>query len=413
MYNRMQLLSLSVVTICLVMLTGCDTTDTAINQTPTFLQSIPATAGDMKAPAYGRAIAETGEGGFLIAGVIKTKDRKNHIYVVRLSPQGTIRWEKTFGGEEVNDLIRTSTGDFVLAGVSSNQIYLVRFDEEGTVSWQNKYLRDSEPAYQLSDKGYSTVETMDGGFAIAGQTAIPGDIIELRTKVPSILRIDENGKKLWFEKYQNEGQEGAGLLITRRPDGGFFMAGRYASSSVFLDINGKGRLEDFSKGAEERILYHDIARLDNDEGYMITGKDTKIARGALVVSKLSTSGEQLWSKTYGGGSGEAIVKTKEGNIVIAGIKYNKEGTIRDLITLFKIDQEGNKLWEVTPKLAGNAKLYDVEQTSSGAIIATGRFKFPEWQVETYPIILRTDAMGHINNIETMLDPGQKSQKTAK
>lgn len=382
--------------------------DTASQQSNIFLKTVSATDQDIETAAWTRSVAVIGEReGYLLAGMVSTQNRGTDIYLARLDPDGQTEWEKSIGGtgdDRAYDLIRTRAGDFVMAGVSNNKIYLVRINGQGQVSWERKYLRDGAPNYQLSDQGYAIVETPDGGFAVTGQTAIPGDIIELRTKVPSILRVDEDGTLLWFKKYKNGGEDGYGSAITLRADGGFLITGKYFNSSAFLEVTERGMLEEISKGREERVLYSDIVHIDNGEGYMITGQDTKIDRGALVVSKLSASGEQLWSQTYGGGSGEAIIRAQDGNFIVAGTKYQKGGMIKDLVTLIKIDQEGNTLWETTQKLAGNAELYDLQQTDSGAIIATGRFEFPGWRIPVFPLILRADRQGHIANIETMLKP---------
>lgn len=383
---------------------GCNSSATGPegNSPPTFLQSVPATDGNAETAAYGRAIAETGDGGYLLAGMIQTENQKSDIYVARLSAEGDVRWEKTFGDETTDiayDLIKTRAGDYVIAGAKGNKTYLLRIDEGGTVNWEHSYNRNDKPAHLLSDEGFAVMETQDGGFAVAGRTAVPWEPGGGASYGPSILRVDEEGQVRWFNDYLADVGKGQALAITQTSEGDFFIPGLFPSGGPFFKVTTAGELDELSRKGDQPALYKGLAGV-SEGGYIITGRSFGPGLGQLVATKLSASGEQLWYKTYGAGIGEAILKAEDGNYIIGGIKYQEEEN--DQIILLKIDQKGKVLWEKSQKLAGEAMLYDIEQSTSGAIIATGRFNFPGWRVPVFPIVLRTNTRGDIHNIDAML-----------
>src|SRR5699024_1380252 len=323
------------------------------------------------------------------------------IYVTRLSPEGDTRWEKTFGGKSkdiANDLIRTSAGDYVIVGIRGNKTYLLRINGQGMVSWERSYNRDDQPGHLLSDEGFAVVETDNGGFAIAGRTAVPWESGGGSYSGPSILRVDEDGHVLWFKDYLKDVGKGQALMITQTSDGDFFVPGLFPNSGPFFKVTTGGKLDDLSQNKNQAALYKGLTTLPGGD-HIVTGRTFGPGLGQLVAAKLSASGEQLWHNTYGAGIGEAIVQTQDENYIIGGIKYQDGG---NQIILLKIDQKGKVIWEKSQELAGDAMLYDVEQTTNGAIIATGRFNLPGWRVPVFPLVLRTDTQGDIQNIEAKI-----------
>ena len=97
-------------------------------QAPTILwqRSFGGTQADV---AY--AVATTDDGGYLVAGQTASNNYSvegNHggvdVWVVRLSATGDSIWQKTYGGsgeDRAQGIVKTSDGNFVIAGTSNSQ----------------------------------------------------------------------------------------------------------------------------------------------------------------------------------------------------------------------------------------------------------------------------------------------------
>src|SRR5699024_2019423 len=142
---------------------------------------------------------------------------------------GELVWEKTFGGQfddRAYDLIRTRAGDFVIVGVKSHSyLYLLRINAQGQVSWEQVYRRIDEPRHLAGDEGFAITQTNDGGFAVAGRTSVPYTGGGGGYLAPSVLRIDSEGKRLWFRHYYDGVGIGHALAITQTLDGDFLVPG--------------------------------------------------------------------------------------------------------------------------------------------------------------------------------------------
>jgi hypothetical protein len=81
----------------------------------------------------------------------------------------------------------------------------------------------------------------------------------------------------------------------------------------------------------------------SDDGFLVLVNSGDPAAGETVethIYKVDSYGNQIWIKIYGG-EGKIINKTSDGGFVVLGYNHLDE----DL--LFKIDDQGNEVWEVT------------------------------------------------------------------
>ncbi|MBV1923011.1 MAG: hypothetical protein KUG68_03175 [Flavobacteriaceae bacterium] len=126
----------------------------------------------------------------------------------------------------------------------------------------------------------------------------------------------------------------------------------------------------------------------NDGNYVILGFTNSIDgdlsnRSAsdydFWVLKISTTGEKIWSKNYGGTNDEkatSLIKTNDGGFAISGYSKSDDGDVSGNggfwdYWLLKIDSEGNKQWDKTFGFAGDDKSYKVIQTNDGGYFMTG------------------------------------------
>jgi hypothetical protein len=216
-----------------------------------------------------KSIQQTSDGGFIVAGKTWSNDGDvtgNHgdgdvwevffqadFWVVKLSATGEIQWQKCLGGSDydwVNSIQQTSDGGFIIAGetysndgdVTENHGYrdfwIVKLSATGEIQWQ-KSLGGS-----WEDEAKSIQQTSDGGFIVAGYTALnDGDVTG-----------NHGGKDFWVVKLSAEGEiqwqkclggskDDEAESIQQTNDGGFIVAGYTASKDG--DITGNHGGKDF------------------------------------------------------------------------------------------------------------------------------------------------------------------------
>ncbi|UCH14681.1 MAG: hypothetical protein JSV22_01650, partial [Bacteroidales bacterium] len=125
-------------------------------------------------------------------------------WIVKLSSEGEIEWQKSLGGsrpEQANSIKQTIDGGYVIAGfsdsndgdVTSNHgdttdYWIVKLSNEGEIDWQKSF-----GGYDF-DQALSIQQTTDGGYIIGGESkSSDGDVPENRGDYDAwIIKLDEN-----------------------------------------------------------------------------------------------------------------------------------------------------------------------------------------------------------------------------
>jgi hypothetical protein len=180
----------------------------------------------------GRAVAvkQTNDSGFVVTGLTNnmlSPTSSEDIFLLKTDKNGDTLWTKFYGNigaERGEDVIITSTGNFVIAGYTSgffnsNQIatYIIKTNNMGDTLWTKVIEKgDQNVAYHI-------IEDNNTNYVIAGYTSItlpPGN------SDVYLLKTDSNGTKI-FEKqfqYQANADEGAHSVALTN-DGGYIMCG--------------------------------------------------------------------------------------------------------------------------------------------------------------------------------------------
>ena len=134
-------------------------------------------------------VIATEDGGFIVAGTSwsgisgdKTEPTQGwgDYWVIKLDSNGDIVWQNTIGGDHwdlLNDVIETSSGNYLLAGNSQSGIsgdkteasqfwdyWILMLNQEGGIIWQNTIGGDGD------DQLFSVVEDQDGNFILGGRS---------------------------------------------------------------------------------------------------------------------------------------------------------------------------------------------------------------------------------------------------
>ncbi|WP_282134637.1 hypothetical protein [Seonamhaeicola maritimus] len=142
-----------------------------------------------------RAITKTNDGNYLIVGDTRSNDSNVSInngaadfWAIKISPDGNLIWEKTFGGssfDAARSVSKTQDGGFIICGSSrssnidltnnngQNDAWVIKIDSSSKIEWQ-KSIGGSD-----IDLAYDAIELNDKSVIVVGESSSSDiDILE-------------------------------------------------------------------------------------------------------------------------------------------------------------------------------------------------------------------------------------------
>ena len=242
---------------------------------------------------------------------------------------------KTFGGsddDEANDIINTSDGGFMVIGSSKSNdgliqnkmdlesdIILMKFDSDKSIEWVKNY------GGSRDDRGQSVVEVSGIGYALLGYSmSNDGDASNNEGFHDNwVILIDSIGNIIWEKSYGFSGHDHAYNIIKTK-DGNLFFNG-------FLDVTASRGL-----GSTEKVE-----------------KSIKHGVGEFWCHKIDLDGNILWRKYFGGTNNDRSydsIETADGDFIIVGSSESSDNDISSPkgsydIWVIKLSSNGDFLWE--------------------------------------------------------------------
>jgi hypothetical protein len=176
-------------------------------------------------------LIQTSNEGFALVSKTRPDEGNADIKFIKTDKAGNIEWNQTYGDAKMDwdcptSLIQLSDESFVLAGgiewFGVSDFCLIKTDTTGNVEWNQTYGTENRDIFP------SLVQTLDGGFALAGYTVtdvdhLVGDFL--------LVKTDNRGNMLWTQTYPGQVVSGYPSLI-QTVDGGFALSGGKGSSET-------------------------------------------------------------------------------------------------------------------------------------------------------------------------------------
>jgi len=323
-----------------------------------------------------------------------------------------LQWGNTFGGAEeelIKSSLYASDGNLILLGstystdgaISSNHggkdIWLIKTDTNGTVIWEKTFGGSN------NEYGNSIIQTNDGGFIISGITlSNDGDVGELsHTSDAWIIKTDSDGNIQWEKTYGGSNIEDANAIV-QTDDGGYIFVARsysldgdvsnhhdlyYTSDYWVVKIDSNGNMEwEKSYGGNSQDVPYDIVKT-SDGNFVIIGEsngnevDASNPHGAydIWMIKIDNDGTLIWEKSLGGTGSETgykVMQTPTDELYAVGFTESNDLDVSNLIGerdfwVIKLDAEANIIWEKTFGGTSIDKPYDFKMTQNGNILIAG------------------------------------------
>lgn len=300
-----------------------------------------------------KVILNTSDGGFLLGGIsnspvgfdkTETSRGGTDFWILKITAQGDILWQKVFGGkglDELNSLITTSDGGYLLGGSSSSSAdvkvdliggkkensrggldyWIIKIDAQGNEIWQHTY------GSKYSDQLQSIVATKDGGYLVGGYSNSPASKDKTQEKLGKgndfwILKLNSVGQIEWQEVLGGTAEDQL-KVVKQTNDGNYIVAGQSNSVTrstkngvdlwlVKLDLTGSVLWEVALDIGNNDIL---TSLIEEEDGSLIIGAYSPTHSTAdkegfndYVALKLSSTGEELWRKYYGSNGADVLQK---------------------------------------------------------------------------------------------------------
>ncbi|MDD1730449.1 MAG: hypothetical protein LUQ50_15450 [Methanospirillum sp.] len=365
------------------------------------IQAVSASPGDLiwqqvlGGPAgedWGYGVDSTIDGGMLITGIAYSEDANisgakgsGDLWMVRLGPDGKPLWNHAYGGNGSDYGLAVKTlqdgGSIVIGTTGSTNGDVTGYHDNGDL-WVLRLSSSGEPVWKhvyggnMTDEGGDITPTSDGGYMIAGYTmSNEGDVSGQHGGGDLwMIHLDQAGQILW-QKVFGGSKRDSGSSIIRTSDGGYAMTGNtyssdgdvtsnHGSSDVWVvrtDVNGS-LLWQKSYGGTKLDWGHSLVELTGGD-LLVAGVtasadgDVSLNHGAgdIWILRLSSQGDKIWEKTYGGNFSDNVWKVEispRGGVFLTGETFSVDGDITGNhgdadLWVSEIDGNGSILWQRT------------------------------------------------------------------
>ncbi len=310
-------------------------------------------------------------------------------------------WSRTYGGagddKGWGDLVQTSDGEYVISGDTSSfgaggsDYWLIKIDAAGNGVWNKTY------GGNLTESENAMVQTIDGGFAMAGNTNSFG----AGSNDFWLVKTDAAGNKQWNKTYGGNGSDLA-VTVFQTSDGGFAIAGLTSSFGAggmdawLVKTDSAGNMQWNKTYGGTGADYAFSVVQTGDGGYAVSGPTASFGAGSMDVwlFKTDASGNMVWNKTYGGTGYEwmdQMIKTADGGYAISGYtsSFGAGGTD---VWLVKADASGNMQWNKTyGGTANDNGFHLLQETGGGYVIVGSTLSFGAGGSDVW--LIKTDSSG--------------------
>lgn len=201
----------------------------------------------------GRSIIQTTDGAYVLTGYTSSNDGdfsgmnkgSSDIFVMNLSQNGEIQWNKTFGGsmgEDGSSIVQTTDGGYVLTGTTrsndgdfsgmhkySHFSFVMKLSQNGEIQW-NKPINES---FRVS--GNSIIQTTDGGYVLTGSSDSNSNFPEIAQIL--VMKFSQNGEIQWNKTFGGSGGDWGNSII-QTTNGGYVLTGiTHSNNGDFSGLN--------------------------------------------------------------------------------------------------------------------------------------------------------------------------------
>jgi len=350
------------------------------------------------------SIAQAGNGDIIAVGDTYSSDGdfptthgERDAVVARFSPDGVLKWSRTFGGSGATyftSVVVVPDGSIIVAGATASQdgdfpahqggtydAVVARLTPDGDLQWSYTYGESNEDVFN------SVAVAPDGSVIAVGTTnTMAGELADPDGADGVVVRLAPDGNLQWAHTYGGTDSEyfssvavapGGDIIAVgtgESPDGDFpVYTGAHMATALVVRLNPDGALQWFGFDDSSTSHYNSVA-LAADGGIIAAGDtDGEVARWSPL-------GDLQWSYAAGGvgfTSMSSVAVAPDASIIVVGRTASPDGDFptghADFDALVaRLTPDGGLLWSHVFDGTDDDSLDSVAVTPTGTIIAAGR-----------------------------------------
>ncbi|HSH68109.1 MAG TPA: T9SS type A sorting domain-containing protein [Bacteroidia bacterium] len=361
---------------------------------------------------YGMFAQQTFDKGYIVCGSTTSVGNGNtDAYIIKTDSLGKPAKERSIGSSNVDRgtcIKQTADSGYVLLGYTNTpggpggyDIFVVKMDADLNTEWEKKYGGSDW------DFGNCIEQTSDGGYIICGGTYSYGKGDEDYY----IIKTDSNGDTLWTKTYgSNEREEAKSIIQTK--DGGYAVTGYSMATDSLGDfytikLNTSGdTLWTHTFGGPLLDLSNDIIELHNG-GYALAGETKSFGSGKSDGILVEVSSAGITGRTFLVGGTEndnlqSLTERADDKIMFTGVTYSYGYTNGKGDLYFgMLNSNWSFNMSTTFGSAGSESVNSIAATADkGAILCGSTNGFRNFLDDIY--LIKTDSTGFSTTSETVL-----------
>ena len=314
----------------------------------------------------------------------------------------SITFQKTLAGtgnENAHEIEKTFDGGYVMTGKTTSfgsggiDIFVTKFDANFNIEWNKTYGGSGNEGitsayiHQTSDSGYIVCESTQSFGAGSNND---GYIFKINAQGVTQWASRLIGSNIEYLRDVVETSNGDLLIV-----GTANSYGTGNSDGYLIKVSSSGTLlwtKTFGGSSTDHLV--GIIALPNDN-YLLSGSSVNYGPGtrAGLVIKVDVDGNAIWSKTYGGSRSEIFNSStllSDGNIVSIGFSDNSSLNIYDILVT-KIDTNGNILWSKLYGSSSDEKGFTIKEHFDGGLLISSYSA--GFSSGNQLLLIKTDSLG--------------------
>jgi len=331
---------------------------------------------DIGAYDWPRDFIKADDGGYVVVGGTYPSGFNNvgnivDAFMLKTDSMGMMEWRKIYASDHSNhqdqgvNIYRISQG-YLIGGSYDSKIAMLITDLSGGIvsDWNGDYthgIGGGPGIIMAHPSGYANAkkrnaspfmqQTSDGGYVFMGLILGRQSQGEPTTYLFKIVKLASDGRTLeWYNTYWMDGATNwIGRTGLQASNGRYVLAGTYGDLNrgtiAFLITDSSGNQLSFSTYSHQghvNSIYE-----TNDGGFILAGftDQTSDGNSDVLLIKLDSNGNELWSKTYGGeydDSAMNVKQTSDGGYIVVGY-YSEAGDVSPIANFYvlRTDYDGN------------------------------------------------------------------------
>ena len=285
-------------------------------------------------------IVQSDDGGFVIAATSKSfwNGFKDDVILIKTDNSGNQLWHERYGNLSLTCVSMNSTDDegFIILANSqpslpseNSQMWLFKTSENGSEEWGKKISDSWE-----NDIGASVIQTNDGGYIVLCDNYTIGS----NSYFLKLMKLDSNGNKTWQKSY-NVGTNSVAKTV-KKYNNGFVISGHTTNNLFLLNVDENGTEIWTNSYTESGQQLCASLQQTSDNGFVLVGSRNLDPFGSgdwdIILTKVSSNGTKIWSKTYGDNFDEiasSVIESDEGKFAVTGFKKSEAKNDWDILFL--------------------------------------------------------------------------------